>query len=87
MTKFGIIGAALFSVVLAGPAIAASEGGYGTHHAYHGHDGGVIHGMPAHDFGMARPTYHPGRPGPYGDDNYPGIVDDDIRLPPSANGG
>jgi hypothetical protein len=52
----------------------------------------VIHRMPAQDFdhfdlGIARPTYRSGWAGPYGDGEYPGAVDDNIRLPPSANGG
>jgi len=43
MIKFRMIGAAGLSFVLAlalaGPAMAASDGGYGMHRAYHAHDG------------------------------------------------
>jgi hypothetical protein len=94
MTRFRIskaTGLSLVSaLVLAGPAMAASDGGYGMHRVYHAHDGRAIHRMPAQDldhfdFGAVRPAYHPGRSGPYGD--YPGPVDDNIALPPSANGG
>jgi hypothetical protein len=87
MTKFGMIGAAVISLVLAGPAMAAGNGSYGMHRVYHEHDGRVVHRMPARDFGIAGPTYYSGRSGPYGDGNYLGAVDDHIRLPPSANGG
>ena len=95
MTKFRMFGAAGLSfelaLVLAGPAMAASDG-YGMHRVYHAHDGRAIHRMPAqdfdtYDFGAVRPAYRPGRSGPYDDGNYPGSVDDNIRLPPSANGG
>jgi hypothetical protein len=96
MIKFRMIGAAGLSLVLAlalaGPAMAASDGGYGMHRAYHAHDGRAIHRMPAqdfdaYDFGAVRPAYRSGRSGPYGDGNDPGSVDDHMRLPPSANGG
>jgi hypothetical protein len=86
MTKFRIIGAAVLSLVLAGPAMAASDGGYGMHRVHHEHYGRVIHRMPAQDFDHFD-FYHSGRSGPYGDGNYQGTVDDNIRMPPTANGG
>lgn len=90
MTKFRFIGAAVLSLILAGPAMAANAGGYGMHRMYHEHYGRVIHRMPAQDLdhfdlGIARPTYHSGWGSPYGDGEYP--VDENIRVPPSANGG
>jgi hypothetical protein len=88
MTKFRIIGAAALSLVLAGPALAASSGGSGMHRVGHTHYGRVIHTMPpqrmsAQDFdhfdrGIARPTYHSGWGGPYHDDDYPGSVDQNM---------
>ena len=86
MTKFRIIGAAVLSLVLAGPAMAASDGGYGMHRVHHEHYGLVIHRMPAQDFDHFD-FYHSGRSGLYGDGNYQGTVDDNIRMPPAANGG
>ncbi len=62
MTKSGIIGAAALSLVLvlAGSAMAASDGGYGKPRVYHAHYGRAIHRAPAQDvdrfeFGVARP--------------------------------
>jgi hypothetical protein len=85
MTNFRIIGAAALSLVLAGPAVAASNG-YGMHRAYHGHNGRAIHRMSAQDFdhfdlGIARPLYHSGWGGPYGDGDYPGTVDQNMGPP------
>jgi hypothetical protein len=87
MTKFRIIGAAALSLVLAGPAMAAS-GGSGMHRVHHKHYGRVIHTMPVQkmsaqdydhfDFGIARPTYHSGWGGPYHDGDYPGSVDQNM---------
>jgi hypothetical protein len=85
MTKFKIIGAAVLSLVLAGPAMAVSV----LHAVHHEHYGRVIHRMPAqfdHDFGVARPTYRSGRTPGTVDDNI-GTIDDSIRMPPTANGG
>ena len=86
MTNLRLIGAAAFSLVLASPAMAASRGGYGMHRVYHEHYGQVIHRMPAQDFdhfvfGIARPTYHSGWGGLYGDGEYPGSVDDNMGPP------
>jgi hypothetical protein len=46
----------------------------------------VIHRMPAQDFnhldlGIARPTYHSGWSGPYGDGDYPGTVGQNMGPP------
>ena len=87
MTEFRMIGAAALSLMLAGPAMAASTGGHGMNRIYHEHYGRVMHRMPAQDLdqfdlGIARPSYHPGWGNPYGDG-----VDDNPRVPPSANGG
>jgi hypothetical protein len=86
MTKFRIIGAAVLSLVLAGPAMAASHGGYGMHRLHHEHYGRVIHKMPAQGFDHF--DFYPSRrPAPYVDD-YQGPVDDDnVWMPPTANGG
>jgi hypothetical protein len=87
MTNFRIIGAAALSLVLAGPAMAAGNDGYGMPSEYHGYYyGRAIHRMPAQDFdhldlGIARPTYHSGWGGPYGDGDYPGTVDENMGPP------
>jgi hypothetical protein len=91
MRKFRIIGAAVLSLVLAGPAMAASDGGYVMHAVHHENYGRVIHRMSAQDFdhfdfGVARPTYRSGRDPGHVDDNT-GTIDDSIRMPPTANGG
>jgi hypothetical protein len=86
MAKFKVIGAAVLSLVLAAPAIAASNGGCGMHRLHHQHYSGVIHRMPAQDFDHFD-FYRSGRSGPYLDD-YQGPVDDDnVWMPPTANGG
>ena len=89
MTKFRIIGAAVLSLVLAGPAMAASDGGYGMHRVHHEHYGRVIHRMPVQkDFFFDHfDFYPPGRSDPYVDD-YQGPVDhDNVWMPATANGG
>jgi len=83
MTNFRFTGAALLSLLLAGPAMAAGSGGNGMHRF---HNGRAIHAMPAQDFdhfdfGIARPTYHSGWGGPYGDGDYPGSVDQNMGPP------
>jgi hypothetical protein len=86
MTQFRMIGAAVLSLGLAGPAMAASAGGYGMHRIHHEHYGRVIHRMPAQD--LDHFYYYPsGRPGAYEERNYQGTTDDDILMPPTANGG
>lgn len=81
-----IVGAATFSLALVAPAMAASEGyrAPGGHPAFYGP--AVAHRMTAQDFdhfdfGIARPTYHSGWGGPYGDGNYPGTVDENMGPP------
>jgi hypothetical protein len=86
MTNFRLIGAAAISLVLAGPAMAAGSDGRGMHRVYHEHYGRVVHAMPAQDFdnfvfGIARPTYHSGWGGPYGDGDYPGTIDANMGPP------
>jgi hypothetical protein len=86
MKNFRMLGAAALSLVLAGPAMAASSDGYGMHRVYSAQYGRVIHRMTAQDFdrfdfGIARPTYHSGWSGPYGDGDYPGTVDQNMGPP------
>jgi hypothetical protein len=85
MTNFTLIGAAAVSLLLAGPAMAAGNGD-GAPGAYHEHYGRVAHRMTAQDFnhfdlGIARPTYHSGWSGPYGDGDYPGTIDQNMGPP------
>jgi hypothetical protein len=87
MTKLTIIGAGLFSLVLAGSALAASDGGPAMHRDYHEGDARPVFGMPSPGYGTPGPAYYRWRSGPYGDGNYPGNHDDYMRLPPSAHGG
>jgi hypothetical protein len=84
MTNFRIIGAATLALALAllAPAMAANSGSYGTHPVYHEHYRAIPR-MSAQDFnhfdfGIARPTYHSGWGGPYGDGDYPGSIDQNI---------
>jgi hypothetical protein len=89
MTKLGLIGAALLSLAVAAPAVAATvrndelpTGYYGNHQ--------VTHQMRAQDFdhfnfGIARPTYHSGWGGPYGDGDYPGTIDQNLGPPYSGS--
>jgi hypothetical protein len=82
MTIFRIIGAAALALALVDPATAANGGGYGMHRVYHEHYR-VIPRMSAQDFnhfefGIARPTYHSGWGGPYGDGDYPGSIDQNM---------
>ena len=83
MTKFGFIGAAAVSLLLVGPAMAGSSSD-GVHRGHHHRYSQVTHHMRAQDFdhfdyGIARPTYHSGWGGPYGDGLYPGTVDQNMR--------
>ncbi len=83
MTKFALMGAAAVSLLLASPAMAGSSSD-GVHRVHHHRYTRVAHRMPAQDFdhfdyGIARPTYHSGWGGPYGDGLYPGTVDQNMR--------
>jgi hypothetical protein len=79
MTKTRIIGAALFSLLLAGPALSAGSG-YRTNHASDEYNGRVIHKQ---DAGTASPAHHRWP----SNENDSGAADENFRLPPSAHGG
>ena len=70
---------------LATPAMAA--GAYDAQGVYRtGHGPGVVHRMRAQDIdhfdlGIARPRYHSGWGGPYGDGDYPGTIDRNMGPP------
>jgi len=80
---FRLIGAAVLSLMLAGPAIAGSDE-YGMpdpHREFYRY-----HRMPAQDairfgYGNEYPTYHSGWGGLYGDGNYPGSIDENMGPP------
>lgn len=74
MTKTRIIGAALFSLLLASPALSAGSS-YRTNHAFDEYNGRVIHKQ---DAGMASPAHHQWQ----SNENAPGAVDENFRLPP-----
>jgi hypothetical protein len=86
MTQVRLIGAAALSLLLASPAMAAANvssselpTGYSAPH-------GRTVQMRAQDFdhfnfGIARPTYHSGWGGPYGDGDYPGTIDRNMGPP------
>ena len=79
---FRLIGAAVLSLTLAGPAMAGS-GDYRTDE-YHGLY--ARQRMPAQDairfgYGNEYPTYHSGWGGLYGDGNYPGSIDENMGPP------
>jgi hypothetical protein len=82
--------AAAFSLALLTPALlspAMADGEYRTLGLYGPlHGVAVTHSIPAQDFdhfdfGIARPTYHSGWGGPYGDGDYPGTVDQNMGPP------
>ncbi|HLI98445.1 MAG TPA: hypothetical protein VKT76_01910 [Bradyrhizobium sp.] len=84
MTTFRLIAAAALSLAIVGPAMAASVRNDEL-------PGGSRHGRAAHylraqdfdhfNFGIARPTYHSGWSGPYGDGDYPGTIDRNLGPP------
>jgi hypothetical protein len=82
MTIFRIAGAAIISIVLAGPAAAYDFGAPGHYtRAFRGY-----HDMRAQDalhFGRTDiyPRYHSGWGGLYGDGSYPGSIDDNMGPP------
>lgn len=85
MTNLKLLTAAAFSLALAGPAMAANVSNDELPAGYRNY-GQVSHHMPAQDFdhfdfGVARPTYHSGWGGPYGDGDYPGTVDQNMGPP------
>jgi hypothetical protein len=86
MTNLKLLAVAAFSLALAGSATAASVRTDELPGSYHGHGGQVMHQIRAQDFdhfnfGIARPTYHSGWGGPYGDGDYPGTVDQNMGPP------
>ena len=85
MTKLGFIGAALLSLAVAAPSVAATVRNDELPTGYYGNRQ-VTHRMGAQDFdhfnfGIARPTYHSGWGGPYGDGDYPGTIDQNLGPP------
>ena len=89
MTRLGLIGAALLSLAVAAPAVAATVRNDELPSGYYGNRQ-VTHQMRAQDFdhfnfGIARPTYHSGWGGPYGDGDYPGTIDQNLGPPYSGS--
>jgi hypothetical protein len=85
MTNLGLTGAVALAIALAAPAMAAS-GGRATHGVHREVHDLAIYRMPAQDFdhfdlGIARPAYHSGGGGPYGDGEYPGTIDANMGPP------
>ena len=85
MMNLGFVGSVLY-LVLMGSAMAAPGGSHGIHGEYGPLGVRAIHRMPAQDydhfvFGIARPTYHSGWGGPYGDGEYPGTVEENMGPP------
>ena len=83
MTKLKLIGAIALALAMASPAMARVYVPHrylptGDHHA-----GRVMtaQDFDHFDFGIARPTYHSGWGGPYGDGDYPGSVDRNVGPP------
>lgn len=81
MRKLGLIGATALSLVVAGSAMAANARPSELHAGYHGRH--MTRHMRAQDYnhfdyGIARPTYHSGWGGPYGDGQYPGTVNQNM---------
>jgi hypothetical protein len=78
MKNFKFVGAAVLSLMLGSPAMAA-------HHGYH-HYGQVRHDdLPVQDalrlgYGTGKWAYHSGYGGLYGDGDYPGNVYDNDHL-------
>ena len=72
-------------LALATPVMAA--GAYDAQNAYRSaHGSAVVHRMRAQDIdhfdlGIARPRYHSGWGGPYGDGDYPGTIDQNMGPP------
>lgn len=86
MTGFRLAGVAALSLLLAGPATAATVSGSELPNGADAHHVRMARQMPAQDFdhfnfGIAQPTYHSGWGGPYGDGDYPGSVDRNMGPP------
>ena len=86
MTGFKLTGAATVALLLATPAMAATVSGSELPTRAYGHRAHVAQHMRAQDFdhfdfGIARPTWHSGWSGPYGDGDYPGTVDQNMGPP------
>jgi hypothetical protein len=82
MKHMKLVGAAVLSLMLAAPTMATSN----SHNAYRRLHDPAAHRMRAQDFdhfdlGIARPTYHSGWSGPYGDGDYPGTIDRNMGPP------
>jgi len=80
-------GIALAGCLLAFATPAMAAGAYDVQNAYRpSHGPGVVHRMWAQDIdhfdlGIARPRYHSGWGGPYGDGDYPGTIDQNMGPP------
>jgi len=86
MTNLRLIGAAVLSVAMAGPAMAANVSSNELPTGYYSPHGRTGLTMRAQDFdhfnfGIARPSYHSGWGGPYGDGDYPGTIDRNMGPP------
>ena len=86
MTNLRLIGAAVLSLLLASPAMAANVSSSELPTGYYSPHGRTALTMPAQDFdhfdfGIAQPTYHSGWGGPYGDGDYPGTIDRNMGPP------
>ncbi len=87
MSLLRTAGAAACLLAFLAPATAASRMDDEAHHAYRAlHGVAAVHRLPAQDFdhydlGIARPIYHSGWGGPYGDGDYPGTVDQNMGPP------
>jgi hypothetical protein len=86
MTALKLAAATGLALALAGPATAAAYVSNRELPTVYRGPYRVTHHMRAQDFdhfnfGIARPTYHSGWGGPYGDGDYPGSVDRNMGPP------
>jgi hypothetical protein len=86
MMKIKVIGAVVLCLAFAGPAVAAqyvTNGELPTGGHYYGPGRHLMRAQDFDhfDFGVARPTYHSGWGGIYGDGDYPGTVDQNMGPP------
>ena len=75
---------ALAAPALTSPVMAAGDSAQETYRSLRGPI--AVHRLPAQDFdhfdfGIARPRYHSGWGGPYGDGDYPGTIDQNMGPP------